>query len=84
MISELRFIERDGKKILQQRQAVFHGDASGALCGHTEGASPEQAKAIGHIWLVYGHADARGIYMQNQRVLKKGSRHLRRKIAGKV
>jgi hypothetical protein len=33
MISELRFVERNGKIVLQQHKAIFHGDASGALCG---------------------------------------------------
>lgn len=33
MIGELRFVERNGKVVLQQRKAQFQGDASGALCG---------------------------------------------------
>lgn len=33
MIGELRFVERNGKIVLQQRKAQFCGDASGALCG---------------------------------------------------
>ena len=33
MIGQLRFVERNGKIVLQQRKVFFHGDASGALCG---------------------------------------------------
>jgi len=34
MIGALRFVERNGKIVLQQRKAQFCADASGALCGH--------------------------------------------------
>lgn len=34
MIGELRFVERNGKIVLQQRKVQFHADASGAICGY--------------------------------------------------
>ncbi len=34
-VKELRFVEREGRKVLQQKLSEFCGDAAGAICGET-------------------------------------------------